>query len=116
MQSASIIKKSPTTRPCATTPELVTGRTVPRNLSGVASDSGSDPNSGSLGTDASPVVDSGLWALAAIASHYRIAAHPAQVAHDLGLHGRPSTSQDIVRAARRLGLKAKLLQGQDLAR
>jgi ATP-binding cassette, subfamily B, bacterial HlyB/CyaB len=54
--------------------------------------------------------DSGLVALASIAGHYRIAADPFQLAHDLGLGTRVASGEDIVRAATRLGLKARALQ------
>src|SRR5262245_16146877 len=66
------------------------------------------------GTEAgeAAVVDSGLWALAAVAGYYRIAADPAQISHDLGLRGCCSGTEDVVRAARRIGLKAKLLRSQ----
>ena len=60
--------------------------------------------------------DSGLAALATIAGHFRIAADPFQLAHDLGLSGRPSGGEDIVRAATRIGLKSRMLEGQDSAR
>jgi ATP-binding cassette, subfamily B, bacterial HlyB/CyaB len=56
--------------------------------------------------------DSGLVALASIAGHYRIAADPFQLAHDLGLGARAASGEDIVRAAIRLGLKARLLQNE----
>ncbi|PWT90121.1 MAG: type I secretion system permease/ATPase [Proteobacteria bacterium] len=60
-----------------------------------------------------PSGDSGLLALASIAGHYRIAADPMQFAHDLGLGGRLAGSEDLVRAATRIGLKSQLLRGQD---
>src|SRR5581483_403022 len=56
--------------------------------------------------------DAGLLSLASIAGHYRIAADPAQLAHDLGLGVRDAAGEDIVRAATRIGLKARLLQKQ----
>jgi subfamily B ATP-binding cassette protein HlyB/CyaB len=52
--------------------------------------------------------DSGLVALAAIASHYRIAADAAQMSHELGLGETPADAEAIVRAARRIGLKSEL--------
>ncbi len=61
-------------------------------------------------------LDSGMMSLATIAGHYRIAVDPFQLAHDLGLGTRPSTGQDIVRAAQRIGLKARYLHGQRMAR
>lgn len=60
--------------------------------------------------------DSGLFALAAIASHYRIAADPFQLAHDLGLGTRTAVGEDIVRAAKRIGLRSRLLREQDAKR
>jgi len=48
-------------------------------------------------------------ALAMVAGYYRIAAEPAQLAHDLGLGQRVADNNDIIRAATRLGLKARLL-------
>jgi ATP-binding cassette, subfamily B, bacterial HlyB/CyaB len=56
--------------------------------------------------------DSGLVALASIAGHYRIAADPFQLAHDLGLGAHAASGEDIVRAAKRLGLKARALQNE----
>ena len=63
-----------------------------------------------------PAVDSGVWALAAVAGYYRIAADPAQIAHDLALKGRFSDPEDLVRGARRIGLKAKLQRAQRIER
>jgi subfamily B ATP-binding cassette protein HlyB/CyaB len=63
-----------------------------------------------------PQVDSGLMSLATIAGHYRIAVDPFQLAHDLGLGTRPSTSRDLVRAAQRIGLKATHLSHQSMKR
>ena len=51
-----------------------------------------------------------------IAGHYRIAADPFQVAHDLGLGTRAATGDDIVRAANRLGLRCRVLRNQKLKR
>ena len=47
-----------------------------------------------------------------IAAHYRIACDPAQMAHDLGLGHRAAASEELVRAAKRIGLKAKVLPAQ----
>ena len=55
---------------------------------------------------------SGLWALAAIAAHYRIAAQPEQIAHSLGFYGQQCSSEDIVRGAQKIGLKSKILRRQ----
>ncbi len=57
--------------------------------------------------------DGGLAALATIAGHYRIAADPFQLAHDLGLGARTASGEDLVRAATRIGLKSRLLVGLD---
>ena len=61
-------------------------------------------------------LDSGLMSLATIAGHYRIAVDPFQLAHDLGLGTRPSTGRDIVRAAQRIGLRARHLSDQSMKR
>ena len=54
--------------------------------------------------------DCGLAALAVIARYYRIAADPAQLAHELGLAGHASGSGDLVRAAQRLGFKGRIVK------
>ncbi|MBV1706391.1 MAG: type I secretion system permease/ATPase [Hyphomicrobiales bacterium] len=54
--------------------------------------------------------DTGLCALALISSYYRIAAEPAQLRHQLALSGRFAAASDLVRAARLLGLKSRILQ------
>ncbi len=51
--------------------------------------------------------DSGLLCLAAIAGHFRIAAEPQQLGHELGLGERPCGPDDIVRMAQKLGLRAR---------
>jgi len=61
---------------------------------------------------APPPGDSGLYALAMIAGYFRIAADPQQMSHDLGLGERAADSADIVRAARRMGLKSSLFRRQ----
>jgi subfamily B ATP-binding cassette protein HlyB/CyaB len=60
--------------------------------------------------------DTGLLSLASIAGHYRIATDPAQLAHDLGLGVRDAAGEDIVRAATRIGLKARLFEKQQTKR
>ena len=62
------------------------------------------------------VGDTGLVALSAIAAHYRIAADAAQMSHDLGLGEMPAQGEHIVRAARKIGLKASLLTKQTAKR
>jgi subfamily B ATP-binding cassette protein HlyB/CyaB len=66
--------------------------------------------------DGLPALDGGLVSLALVAAHYRIACDPAQIAHELGLGHRAATPEDIVRGARRLGLKARALGDQPLQR
>jgi len=63
-----------------------------------------------------PRGDSGLLSLAMVAAHYRIACDAAQMAHDLGLGERRAGVEEIVRAARRLGLKSKLRRRQEIKR
>jgi ATP-binding cassette, subfamily B, bacterial HlyB/CyaB len=53
--------------------------------------------------------DGGLIGLAIIAGHYRIASDPFQMRHELGLGDRPTESDDIIRAAHLVGLKARRL-------
>jgi hypothetical protein len=53
-------------------------------------------------------LDTGLRALCGIAGFYGIPADPDQLAADLGLIA-PAESADLVRAARRLGLRARLI-------
>ena len=60
--------------------------------------------------------DSGLSALALIASFHQVACEPMQIRHDLGIGDKPSTALDVVRAARRLKLKARMLTGQKAER
>jgi ATP-binding cassette, subfamily B, bacterial HlyB/CyaB len=64
--------------------------------------------------------DTGFIALAALASHFRIACDPAQIAHDLGFgpggSGVRAGLDDIARAAKRLNLKARVLRRMDLHR
>ena len=57
-----------------------------------------------------PAVDSGLMGLALIAGYYRIAADPAQLKHQLALIGRFANSEDLVRGANLLGLRARILK------
>jgi ATP-binding cassette, subfamily B, bacterial HlyB/CyaB len=63
-----------------------------------------------------PHGDTGLFALAVVAAHYRIACDPAQLSHDLGLGERPATAKEVVRAGRRIGLKSRYLQNQGVKR
>jgi subfamily B ATP-binding cassette protein HlyB/CyaB len=61
-------------------------------------------------------VDPGLFALCAVAHHYRIAVDPFQLANDLGLGNKVSRSEDLVLAARRVGLRSRLVRGRALKR
>ena len=115
MRSASDINETSTTTNFLNAPQQ-TGGAVPDTSSRAGNASGGHLKSDWLGPDSALAVDSGLWALAALASRWRIAVQPTQLAHDLGLRGRLSNTEDIVRAAQRLGLKAKLLQAQHIAR
>jgi ATP-binding cassette, subfamily B, bacterial HlyB/CyaB len=78
----------------------------------------SDGGHGLPRSDASGLaeLDPGLTALAVIAGHYRISANPSQLAHELGLGGRRADGNDLVRAARAVGLKARFQTGQRLSR
>ena len=60
--------------------------------------------------------DSGLSALTLVAGHFRIPIEAPQLAHDIGLGQRAADGNDIVRAAMRLGLKARRLQNASLSR
>jgi ATP-binding cassette, subfamily B, bacterial HlyB/CyaB len=55
-------------------------------------------------------VDTGLHALTLVAGYYRIALEPNQLAHELALSGRAADGEDVVRAATRVGLKARLIK------
>ena len=57
------------------------------------------------------IVDSGFAAVCAIAGFYRVSADPVKVARDLAVHSRRTEPQDLVRAARALGLKGRLVTG-----
>ena len=72
-------------------------------------DQRSNPTSRPQGAPAERI-DFGLQSLALIAGYYHIAAEPVQLAHDLGLAQRAANSGDLVRAAQRLGLKARILK------
>ena len=59
-------------------------------------------------------LDSGLVAIAGVAAYYRTPADPIALARELALGERTATSEDLVRAARILGLRARLHQGVDV--
>ena len=54
-------------------------------------------------------LDRGLRALCGIAAYYRIGADPVQLARELALGDRTADEADLIRAARLLGLKARLV-------
>src|SRR5947199_172413 len=56
-------------------------------------------------------VDTGLRAIVGIAGYYRIAADAHQIERELALTGRLSNEDDLIRAARLVGLKARVLRG-----
>jgi subfamily B ATP-binding cassette protein HlyB/CyaB len=68
----------------------------------------SEPTTGPASASPAPGL-AGLSALCTIARFHQIAADPATLAHQLGLSGSDCLStEDLLRAAQHLGLKAKL--------
>ena len=59
-------------------------------------------------SEATPL-DAGLRALCGIAAYYRIGADPVQLARELALRDREADESDLIRAARMVGLKARLV-------
>ena len=59
-----------------------------------------------------PQADSGLSALALVASFHQVQCEPNQIRHELGLGTKAATTVDIVRGARSIELKARLLEKQ----
>lgn len=57
-------------------------------------------------------MDTGLASLTLVARFLGVATEPAAMAHDLALSGAPATQLDLLRAAKRLGLKAKQLPAE----
>jgi subfamily B ATP-binding cassette protein HlyB/CyaB len=55
-------------------------------------------------------LDSGLHALCGIAGYFRIAADPDLIASELALDARAAEATDIMRAANRIGLKARIVE------
>ncbi len=62
--------------------------------------------------EATPL-DRGLRALCGIAAYYRIGADPAQLHRELALSDRDADEFDLIRGAKRIGLKARLATGVD---
>jgi subfamily B ATP-binding cassette protein HlyB/CyaB len=63
-----------------------------------------------------PQPDSGLLGLSLIAGYYRIAADPEQMRRELAISNRASTSEDVLRAAKLIGMKARVVVGVSAAR
>ena len=57
----------------------------------------------------------GLQALCIVAQRHGIAANPPQIAHDLAFRGTALTGHDLIRAAKAIGLRARLVQGPTVA-
>ena len=65
--------------------------------------------------EATPL-DPALRALSGVAAYYRIGADPGQMRRELALTDRPADEGDLIRAANRIGLKARLVTGADARR
>ena len=61
-------------------------------------------------------LDPGLRALCGVAAYYRIAADPVQLARALALGERAADETDLIRAAKLVGLKARLAVKVDAER
>src|SRR6516164_1014275 len=61
-------------------------------------------------------VDAGLRALCAIAAYYRIGADPARLQRELALGARQAEELDLIRAARLIGMRARLATGASAER
>ena len=55
-------------------------------------------------------IDTGLLALCGIASFFRIATDPNRIRRELNLHDRDATAEDLIRASRLIGLKARVIK------
>jgi subfamily B ATP-binding cassette protein HlyB/CyaB len=55
-------------------------------------------------------LDPGLRALCGIAAYYRIAADPVQLARELALGAREANEGDLIRAAKLVGMRARLVE------
>ena len=64
--------------------------------------------SAQLPSEGTPL-DRGLRALCGIAAFYRIGTDPVQLARELALSAREADEADLIRAARLVGLKARLV-------
>ncbi len=79
---------------------------MPTNVSQLASAKASDD------VAAPPKADSGLSALALLASFHQVACEPEQLRHELGLGANHSTSLDVLRGAKLLKLKGRAIHKQ----
>ena len=61
-------------------------------------------------THGQPITHSGLRALCGIAAYYRIAADPLNLARDLAIFDRDASENDLLRAAKMIGLKAHIVR------
>ena len=61
-------------------------------------------------------LDSGLHAVCGLAAFYRIAADPLHLQRDLALGERDAAAADLVRAAKAIGLKARIVAVKDVER
>jgi ATP-binding cassette, subfamily B, bacterial HlyB/CyaB len=61
-------------------------------------------------THGAPITHSGLRALCRIAAYYRIAADPLSLARDLAIFDREASENDLLRAAKMVGLKAHIVR------
>ena len=67
-----------------------------------------------LAGDGAPL-DPGLRALCGIAAYYRIGADPVQLQRELALGGRLTDEPDLIRAAQKIGMRARSISGADAA-
>ncbi len=61
-------------------------------------------------------LDAGLRAFCGIAAYYRIGADPLQLARELALVDRQADEFDLIRAAKLIGMRARLVSGADAER
>jgi subfamily B ATP-binding cassette protein HlyB/CyaB len=71
---------------------------------------GRDVNAPAFPGAAAEAPDTGLRALCAIAAYYRIAADPVHLGREFALTGQVADESDLVRAARAIGLKARIVE------
>jgi ATP-binding cassette, subfamily B, bacterial HlyB/CyaB len=62
-------------------------------------------------THGEPITHSGLRALCGIGAYYRIAADPLNLARDLAIFDCEASENDLLRAAKTIGLKAHIVRG-----